>query len=203
MSELKDLVPEIVLERTFVMIKPDGVERGLTGEIIKRYEQRGLKIIAMKMVKPSLEHVDEHYPKDDSWIERLGEKGFNTFAEHGIDPKEVMGTDDKKEAGKQVRQWLMDYIADAPVVAMVIEGVHAIDMVRKITGSTLPAKADIGTIRGDYSVDSPAAANLSKRAIKNLIHASETVGEAKHEIGHWFSEEEIHDYDRSEHKAMF
>lgn len=199
----RNRIPGVVLDRTFVMIKPDGVERGLVGEILHRFERRGLKIVALKMVKPSIEHVDAHYPKDESWIERLGEKGFNTFAEYNINPKEVMGTDDKKEAGKMVRQWLIDYIADAPVVAMVIEGLHAVDMVRKITGSTLPSKAEIGTIRGDYSIDSPAAANLSGRSVKNLIHASETVEEAKHEIAHWFSEEEIHDYERSDHSSMF
>ncbi len=196
-------IPEIVLDRTFVMVKPDGVERGLIGDIVSRFERRGLKIAAMKMMKPSIEHVDAHYPKDETWIERLGEKGFNTFAEYGMNPKDVMGTDDKKEAGRMVREWLVNFIADAPVVAMVVEGVHAVDMVRKIVGATLPHNAEIGTIRGDYSIDSPAAANLSGRAIKNLIHASENKEEAKHEIAHWFSEEEIYDYERADHSAMF
>jgi len=194
----------LAIERTYVMIKPDGVQRGLVGEVISRFERRGLKLIAMKMVKPSLEHIDEHYPKDDSWISRLGDKGFNCFAEYGIDPKDAMGTDSNFEAGKMVRQWLIDYMMEAPVVAMVIEGIHAIDMVRKIVGPTLPNKAEIGTIRGDYSVDSPAAANLNKRSIKNLIHASENKEEAQKEIYHWFSQEEIFDeYDRSDHAAMF
>lgn len=196
-------IPEVVLDRTFVMVKPDGVERGLVGDIVSRFEHRGLKIVAMKMMKPSIEHVDAHYPRDEVWIERLGEKGFSTFAEYGMNPKDVMGTDDKKEAGRMVREWLVNYIADAPVVAMVVEGVHAVDMVRKIVGATLPHKADIGTIRGDYSIDSPAAANLSGRAIKNLVHASENKEEAKHEIAHWFSEEEIYDYERADHSAMF
>lgn len=199
----KNSIPAVALERSFIMIKPDGVERGLVGEIIKRFEQRGLKIIALKMVKPSIEHIDLHYPKDELWIERLGEKGFNVFAEYGIDPVEHMGTADKKEAGRQVRQWLVEYVADAPVVAMIIEGIHAIDMARKIVGPTLPSKAEIGTIRGDYSVDSPAAANLSGRAIKNLIHASENKSEAEKEIGHWFAQEELFDYERAEHRAMF
>lgn len=196
-------ISDVVLERSFVMLKPDAVERGLIGEIIGRLERRGLKIVALKMLKPSVDHVDAHYPKDEAWIERLGEKGFGVFKEYSLDPKEHMGTDDKKEAGNMVRQWLVDYIADAPVIAMVIEGIHAINMVRKIVGATLPNKAEIGTIRGDYSIDSPAAANLAGRAVKNLIHASENVEEAKHEITHWFSEEEIHDYDRAEHASMF
>lgn len=190
-------------ERTFVMVKPDGVQRGLIGELIGRFEKRGLKIVAIKMLKPSLEHFDNHYPKDEAWIERLGQKGFTVFEEYGIDPMDVMGTDSKLETGKAVRKWLVDYMLSAPVVPMVIEGIHAIDMVRKITGHTLPNKAEIGTIRGDYSVDSPAAANLNKRAVKNLIHASETVEEAELEIQHWFSEDEIHQYDRGDQAAMF
>jgi len=193
----------LAIERTLVLVKPDGVQRGLIGEVIGRLEKRGLKIIALKMVKPTLEHLDEHYPKDEAWIERLGDKGFKVFAEYNINPKNHMGTDDKKEAGKMVREWLINYLTEAPVVALVIEGVHAIDMVRKIAGNTLPSKAEIGTIRGDYSVDSPAAANLEGRAIKNIIHSSETKEEAEHEIEHWFAAEEIIDYKRSDHVVMF
>lgn len=191
------------IERSFVLVKPDGVQRGLIGEVISRLENRGLKIIGLKMVKPSLDHVDQHYPKDEAWIERLGHKGFAVFEQYGIDPKEYMGTDSKKEVGKMVRQWLVDYLVEAPVVAMVIEGVHAIDMVRKIAGNTLPSKADIGTVRGDYSVDSPAAANLEGRAIKNIMHASETPEEAEHEIAHWFAQEEIYEYFLSHHTVMY
>jgi nucleoside-diphosphate kinase len=119
------------IQKTFAMIKPDGTCRGLIGEIISRIEKRGLKIVAIKMIKPSLEHVDNHYPKDEDWIARLGEKGFTVFDELGIDPKEVMGTRDKLEAGKQVREWLVNYMTEAPVVAMVVEGIHAIEMMRK------------------------------------------------------------------------
>lgn len=190
-------------ERTLVLLKPDAVQRGLIGEVIKRLEQRGLQIVAMKMIKPSLEHISSHYPNDDKWIERLGEKGFQTFKEAGIDPMDVMGTRDKKEAGKQVREWLLAYMTEAPIVAIVIEGIHAIEMVRKIAGSTHPIKADIGTIRGDYSSDSAAAANPEKRSIKNIIHASETKEEAEHEIAHWFSEEEIFEWKMVAHSAMY
>lgn len=193
----------LAIERTFVMVKPDGVQRGLIGEVIGRLEKRGLKIIAIKMEKPTLEHINDHYPKDEKWVERLGEKGFTVFEEYGVDPKEHMGTNDKKEAGTMVREWLVNYLTEAPVVAMVVEGIHAIDMVRKIAGPTLPSKAEIGTIRGDFSVDSPAAANLEGRAIKNIVHASENKEEAENEIKHWFSEDEIYDYNRSDHTVMF
>jgi nucleoside-diphosphate kinase len=191
-------------ERTFVMIKPDGVQRGLIGEVIGRLEKRGLKVVALKMIKPSIEHVNDHYPKDDTWVARLGDKGFNVFKEYGIDPKEIMGTDNNLEAGKKVREWLVKYLTEAPVVAMIVEGIHARDMVRKIAGPTLPNKAEIGTIRGDFSVDSPAAANFQQRAIKNIIHASETAEEVENEINHWFSIGEIFDdYDRADFRAMF
>lgn len=193
----------VAIERTFAMVKPDGTQRGVIGEIISRIEKRGLKIVALKMVKPSLNHVDDHYPKDETWIARLGEKGFTVFSEAGIDPNEIMGTRDKLEAGKQVREWLISYMTEAPVIAMVVEGIQAIEMMKKIAGPTLPSKAPIGTIRGDFSVDSPIAANLNKRAIKNVIHISETKEEAEHEIAHWFSQEEIFDYKRSDHAAMF
>lgn len=190
-------------EMTVVLVKPDGVQRGLIGEVISRLEQRGLKIVALKMMKPSIEHVDAHYPKDEAWIERLGHKGFTVFEEYGLDPKQYLGTDVKMEAGKMVRKWLVDYLTEAPIVAMVVEGVHAIDNVRKIAGNTLPSKADIGSIRGDFSVDSPAAANIEGRAIKNIVHASENPEEAKHEMTHWFSEEDIFEYSRSDHRVMF
>jgi nucleoside-diphosphate kinase len=193
-----------VIERTLVMAKPDGVQRGLVGEIIRRFEIRGLKLVALKLVKPTFEHLDNHYPKDEAWIARLGDKGFNTFKEHNIDPMDIMGTTNNLEAGKQVREWLIDYMTEAPVAAMVFEGIHAIDMARKITGVTLPANAEIGTIRGDFSVDSPAAANFQKRAIRNLVHASENKNEAEAEIRHWFSEEEIFDqYERVDQKGMY
>lgn len=191
------------IERTLVIVKPDAVQRGLIGEVISRLEARGLKIIALKMIKPSLDHVDDHYPKDEAWIERLGHKGFTVFEQYGINPKDYMGTDSKMEAGKMVRKWLVDYLTEAPVIPMVVEGVHAIDMVRKIAGNTLPTKAEIGTIRGDFSVDSPAAANLEGRAIKNILHASETAEEAEHEISHWFSAEEIFEYSLAHHAAMY
>lgn len=190
-------------EKTVVLVKPDGVQRGLIGMVISRLENRGLKIVALKMIKPSIEHVDAHYPKDEAWIERLGHKGFTVFEEYGLDPKQYLGTDVKMEAGKMVRKWLVDYLTEAPIVAMIVEGVHAIDNVRKIAGNTLPSKAEIGSIRGDFSVDSPAAANIEGRAIKNIIHASENPEEAEHEIAHWFSQEDVFEYSRSDHRVMF
>ena len=190
-------------EQTYVMIKPDGVKRGLTGEIISRIERRGLKIVAIQMIVANRERVDNHYPKDSAWIKRVGEKTLATYQKYGYDAKSELGTADPNEIGKMVREWLLEYMTSAPMVKMVIQGVHAIDMVRKLVGHTLPAMAEMGTIRGDFSVDSAAPANRDKRAVHNLIHASETPEEAAHEINYWFSKDDLYSYKRVEEDMMF
>lgn len=190
-------------EVTFVMVKPDGVKRGLSGEILRRFEQRNLKIIALELFQPTRDQIDTHYPKAQEWIDRLGEKTLATYKKYGYDAKAELGTTKKDEIGKMVRNWLVDYMTSAPLVKMVVKGVHAVDMVRKIVGPTMPSAAEMGTIRGDYSVDSPAAANRDKRSVHNIVHASETPEEAKHEIDHWFSPDQIHDYKRAEEDMMF
>jgi len=190
-------------EKTLMLVKPDGVKRGLMGEIIVRVEQRGLKVIAIKMVWARKKQADDHYPKDEKWIKRLGEKTKKSYDEYGRDVKKDFGTDDLLKVGQEVRSWLMKYLTSAPMVAVVVQGIHSIDMVRKLVGPSLPVFAEMGTIRGDYSVDSPTAANLDKRAIHNIVHASETPEEAKHEIAHWFGMEEIYEYKRAEEDMMF
>jgi nucleoside-diphosphate kinase len=190
-------------EKTLVLVKPDGVKRGLVGEVTKRIERRGLKVIAMKMVQVGREHLENHFPKSDEWVERLGQKTMKTFTEYGIDPVATQGTADTKELGKMVKESLFEYMQSGPVVALVVQGIHAIDMVRKLAGNTLPVFAEMGTIRGDYSVDSPSVANVEKRAIHNIMHASENKEEAENEIGLWFKPEEIHAYKRAEEDIMF
>lgn len=190
-------------EQTVLLIKPDGVKRGLMGEIISRVEKHGLKIAAMEMIKATPDQVDEHYPKDDEWVKRLGKKTLSNYEDYNLDPEEEMGVSDPMEIGKEVRSWLIDYLTVGPMVKMIVEGNHAISMVRKIAGSSLPSEAENGTIRGDLSVDSAAAANKDQRSVHNIIHASEDEEEASHELKFWFSPEEIHDYERVEEKAMF
>ncbi len=190
-------------EKTVVIIKPDGVKRGLVGEIVKRIEQRGLKVIALKMFQATPEQIDHHYPKDPKWIRRLGEKSLMTYEKYGIDPVKELGTADAMEIGKMVRQWLIDFMTSGPIVKMIVKGIHAIDMVRKLCGHSMPSMAEMGTIRGDYSVDSAVLANTAKRAVHNIVHASETPEEAAHELAFWFSPEEIHDYKRAEEDIMF
>lgn len=186
------------LERSFVMVKPDGVIRGLTGEIIQRVEQRGLKIAALQMFQPTHDQIDNHYPKAETWIARLGEKTLATYEKYGYDAMKELGTTDKMEIGKMVRKWLVDYMTSAPLVKMVVEGPHAVDMIRKLAGNTMPVLADMGTIRGDYSTDSAAVANKEKRAVMNIVHASETPEEALHEISHWFAPDQIFVYERKD-----
>ncbi|MCD6410343.1 nucleoside-diphosphate kinase [bacterium] len=190
-------------EKTVLLIKPDGVKRGLIGEITSRIEKRGLKIIALQMFWATKEQVDGHYPKDEKWLKRIGEKTLRNYQDYGLDVKEELGTDDLLEIGKMVRGWLIDYLTSGPIIKMVVKGIHAIDMVRKIVGSSMPAEAEMGTIRGDFSVDDATAANRDKRAIHNLVHASETPEEAAHELQFWFAPEEIHDYKRAEEDIMF
>ncbi|KPJ56353.1 nucleoside diphosphate kinase [Parcubacteria bacterium DG_74_2] len=190
-------------EKTLVLIKPDGVKRGLVGEIVSRIEKRGLKIIALEMFQPSRKQIDKHYPKDKKWISRLGDKTKKNYKDYGMNVEKGFGTTNSFEIGKVVRGWLINYMTSGPLVKIVIKGIHAVDMVRKIAGSTMPAQAEMGTIRGDFSVDDATAANQDKRGIHNIIHASETPGEAEHEINFWFAPEEIHDYKRAEEDIMF
>lgn len=184
-------------ERTFVMVKPDGVRKGLVGEIIRRFEQRDLKVVALEMFVPTKDQINNHYPKDEAWIRRLGQKSLATYEKYGADPKKELGTKDDLAIGKMVRQWLIDFMTSAPLVRMVVQGIHAVDVVRKIAGPTMPYKAEMGTIRGDFSIDSPLLANSEKRAVANLLHASETPEEAKHEIEYWFGKSaKIYSYKR-------
>lgn len=194
---------KLIEEQTFVLVKPDGVKRGLVGECITRIEQRGLKMIAIKMIQADEEQARQHYPGTETWLRGMGEKTLETYAKYEQDPVAELGTDDALEIGKMIYQWNTDFLTSGPVVAMMISGIHAIDMVRKIVGKTLPAFAEMGTIRGDYSVDSPVLANEGKRAIHNLIHASGDAAEAEHEIKHWFLPKEIHAYKRAEEEIMF
>ncbi len=191
------------MEQTLIVLKPDAVLRGLTGELLGRFERAGLKLVAAKMIQVDQELAKKHYPADrEEWIKLLGHKTLDNYKELKKDAKKEMGTDDPMKLGQMVRGWLLDYISSGPVFAAVLEGPHAVELVRKITGHTLPFKAEPGTIRGDFSFDSSHLANTAKRAIKNLIHASGNIEEAQYEIPLWFSEEEICKYERANEKAM-
>ena len=183
-------------EKTYVMIKPDGVRKGLTGEIIRRLEQRDLKVVALEMFQPTHALIDDHYPKNEEWITRLGVKTLATYEKYGYDARTDFGTMEAAQIGPEIRKWLISYMTSAPLVKMIVQGIHAVDVVRKIAGDTMPYKADMGTIRGDFSIDSPALANQERRAVMNIIHCSETPEEAAHEIKHWFGNQPIFNYKR-------
>lgn len=187
------------MERTLVVLKPDAVLRGLSTEILARFEKSGLKIIGAKMVNVSKELAEKHYPADreELWI-GIGDKTLEHYNDMKADAKELLGTNEPKKIGEMVRVWLLDYITSGPVLAAVFEGSHAVELVRKICGHTLPLKSPAGTIRGDYSFDSSYLANTSKRAIKNLIHASGSKDEAEYEIPLWFEESELVKYKRAD-----
>lgn len=183
------------MEQTLVLLKPDAVGRRLAGEIISRFEKAGLRLIASKMVRPDLETAHKHYPVERrEFIEGMGHKTLGSYKEGGLDPMEDFGTDNPHDIGLQVQKWLADFLVSGPVIALVLEGEGAIQKARDIAGHTIPAVADKGTIRGDYSDDSPIQANAEKRAIKNLVHASGDKQEAEFEIGLWFSDSELHSY---------
>lgn len=146
------------------MVKPDGVRKGLVGEIIRRLEQRDLKIIGLKMFRPTRSQIDEHYPKDDAWIARVGEKTLATYHKYGYDAVEEVGTDEPLEIGRIVRNWIVEYMCSAPLVPMVVQGVHAIDMVRKIVGHTIPAGSPSDSIRRARSRASSISRSLMSSA---------------------------------------
>src|SRR3989344_162257 len=194
---------ELISEQTVMLIKPDGVKRGLIGECIRRIEQRGLKVIALKMIVASQEQARKHYPGTETWLRTMGQKTLDTYAKYNKDPLKDLGTDDTLKIGDKIYDWNVELFTSGPIVAILISGIHAIDMVRKIVGKTFPAFAEMGTIRGDYSVDSPALANEAQRAVRNVVHASGDPVEATHEVSHWFTPQEIHDYTRSEEDVMY
>jgi len=175
-----------MIERTLVLIKPDAFKRHLTGEIIARFERVGLKLEKMKLIKPVKETVEKHYPDDEEWLKSIGEKTIKTYQKYNLNLIDDLGTDDVLEIGKKIRKWLIQYVTSGLVVAIVISGNHAIEVVRKLVGNTVPVFAELGTIRGDYSIDSPDLADKEKRSIQNLVHASGNKKEAKKEIALWF-----------------
>ena len=176
-----------MIEETLVLIKPDAFQRGLSGEIISRFERAGLTLKEMKLSVPTKEIVEKHYPDDKEWLKSVGEKTIKTYEKYNLNLIDDLGTDNSLEVGKIIRKWLIKYIASGPVIAIVISGNHAIEAVRKLVGNTVPLFAELGTIRGDYSTDSPDLADKEKRSIQNLVHASGNSEEAKKEIALWFN----------------
>lgn len=185
-------------ERSLVLLKPDAVQRSLIGEIIERVERTGLKIAALKMVTATEKQLLDHYNKSDEWYERKGEGIVKDMESHNL-PVEK----EPIEYGKDIIRNMVKYMTAAPLVAVVIEGNQAVAVVSKLVGSTEPATSDVGTIRGDYTVDSYSHATLENRGVRNLVHQSESPAEAEREIEIWFQENEIMKYTTAQERIMY
>ena len=176
-------------ERTMVFIKPDGVQRGLIGEVIKRFERTGLKLVGLKLTILDTERCWKHYNKDNAWYEKKGSRSIEERKANGL-----MVDKSAIDYGKEIIEALVKFMTSGPVVAMVWEGNKATGVVTKLVGTTEPTTSDVGTIRGDFTIDSYEITSVDGRAVRNLIHCSESPEEAEREIALWFSKEEIINY---------
>lgn len=174
------------MEQTLVIIKPDGLKRGLTGQIISRFENVGLKLVAARMIYPSKGTLEKHYSDDKAYLTKIGEKTLEVYENYQYDAKKILGTDDAYELGVDVRDKLIKYMQEGPNVLLVWEGTGAVELVRKMVGTTTPLASPTGTIRGDYSHDSQLSAPLKGRAMNTIVHASGNKEEADYEIHLWF-----------------
>jgi nucleoside-diphosphate kinase len=189
---------EMHKERTLVIIKPDGIQRGLVGEIIRRFERTGLKFVGFKFLVPTIEQCLVHYNKDDAWFLRKGERVIADLTAHNLPiEKEAM------EYGKGIIDTIIKFMTAGPVLAMVIEGNQSVAIVTKITGTTEPSTSDVGTIRGDLTVDSYSHSTVQNRAVRNLIHCSESPLEAEREIKVWFTPDELVDYKTTLERILY
>lgn len=187
-------------ERTLVVIKPDGIQRSLIGEIIQRYERTGLKMIGLKMLVPKPDFIEKHYTLDPEWRRVTGEKNIKGYEAKGlVHPHK----DDPLKVTEIILQKLKKYLSSGPVIAMVWQGAHAVQVVRKLTGSTEPLMSDVGTIRGDFVLDSYKISDDDLRAVRNLVHSSGSVKEAEDEIAHWFSPAEIIAYKTVQEQILY
>jgi len=189
---------ELQEERTLVLLKPDAVQRNLIGEIISRFERVGLKIVALKFLLPTKEQAYKHYVKNEEEIVALGNRSIEGKKKNGVIVKET-----PKELGQSIVDRLVRFLSSSPVAAIVLEGNQAIAVTRKLVGSTEPLQSAVGTVRGDYTVDSYALADNGDRAVRNLVHASANQFDSEYEIKVWFNEEEIVSYKNVRDKILY
>ncbi len=185
-------------ERTLVILKPDTVQRSLMGEVIRRFERTGLKCTAMKMFMADEARLLQHYNKDDAWFLKKGARVVEEMTAQGRKVEK-----DALEYGKDIIRTIVHYMEAAPVVAMVFEGNEAVAVVSKLVGSTEPKTSDVGTIRGDFTVDSYSHSSYENRSVRNLVHQSESPAEAEREIAIWFAESEVMNYTTAQERIMY
>ena len=186
------------MERVLVVMKPDGIERGLTGAVLKTFEECGLKLVAIKMLKADQTLVGKHYVEDKDWMLSVGKKTKQSALEKGVEMKET-----EMEIGQRVRQALIRELTRTPVVAFVLEGNAAAEIARKIIGATEPRKADPASIRGKYASDSYGLADGKKRSVRNVVHISEEAKVAEKEIKVWFKDSEFAKYKRTDEDVLY
>lgn len=177
-------------EKTLIVIKPDGIQRSLVGEIIGRFERVGLKLVGIKLMTLTPEFVEKHYTLDPEWRMKTGMKRVEAAKAKG----EKLASEDPMVITGIVLERLSRYMTSGPVIAMVWQGAHAVEIVRKLVGGTEPRTTDVGTIRGDFVLDSYEMGDIDDRSVRNLVHASGSVSEAEKEIPHWFNKNEIVEY---------
>lgn len=186
-------------EKTLLIFKPDVLQRQIVGEVISRFERKGFKIVAMRMMMASKELIGKHYTDDPKYLEEVGNN-----AKKGA---EIRGEDTSNwnalEKGKWIRESNINYLTCGPIIAIVLQGFGVISAVRKMLGSTSPADGDVGTIRADFSLDSFALADEQHRATRSMIHASDSVENAEREIGLWFNATEISEYETAAEKIFY
>lgn len=176
-------------ERTLVILKPDAIQRSLIGDIISRFERTGLKFVASKFFIAPEKAVWEHYGKNEEWFIKKGTRIVEDRKKNNLPiEKEAI------EYGKDIIQGCVNLFTCGPVFAFVIEGNQSVAIVKKLVGGTEPTTSDVGTIRGDYTVDSYELSTIDERAVRNLVHCSDSVEEAEREIKLWFSDKEIINY---------
>lgn len=184
------------IERTLIIIKPDALKRGLVGVIFETFENIGLKLLAVKMVKPDAKVIKNHYPGTKAWITEMGQKTLLSFQKAEADVKEIFSTSDPYKLGSFVYERLIKYWQEGPIVVAVWEGPNAIEIARKVRGHTIPLLASAGTIHAAYSFDSSDLSSRLDRVVKTFIHVSSNRSEAEREIGYWFGETKFKNYER-------
>ena len=183
-------------QRTLLLIKPDAVRRGLVGRILQRVEESGLGIIAIEMRQVSEEFAAGHYATSDAQLSQMGSKMLSGFTEAGLHVANEFGTNDPIALGRMIFDWNLAYLTSGPVVAVAIDGYHAVPKVRALCGPTMPLAAGPGTIRGDFSSVSSLVAGPKRAAVRNLVHASDDAndpGEPERELEYWFGVAKICD----------
>ena len=185
-------------ERTLVLLKPDAVSRHIVGEIMQRFERKNMKIVGLKLAWPTKEKAGLHYADDEDWYQETGSKTLANYKKQGVDLDMTA-----REMAVRIRNTLMESLTAGPVVAMVLEGAHVIELTRKMRGSTSPRDSEPGTIGFDYTLDSYELSDSGGWSIRNVIHSSDSAENADREIAIWFDKDEVLSYETAGSRVMY